>query len=119
MKDIIQTSSEATRSFTSSPLIFSRGPLQPTDLSSLLDGLSTACLVLMSIYIFLIYHIYYLCCLCIDFYNLSACWGCWFVVYIRMLIYKVFNVIHFDYTVVVGREKVWPGTRLTTPVGWL
>ena len=41
----------------------------------------------MSLNIFLIYNIYYLCCFCIDFYELSAWCGCWFVVYIRRFIY--------------------------------
>ena len=46
----------------------------------------------MSLNIFLIYNIYYLCCLCIDFYDLTAWCGCWFVVYIRRFIYKFLNV---------------------------
>ena len=39
----------------------------------------------VAIYIYLIYNtgINYLCCLCIDFYDLSAWCGCWFIVYIR------------------------------------
>ena len=59
------------------------GLLQASDLSSLPDGRSTACPIRMSLCIFLIYNIYYLCCFCIDFYDLSAWCGCWFVVYIR------------------------------------
>ena len=60
----------------------------------------------MSLNIFLIYNIYYLCCLCIDFYDLSAWCGCWFVVYIRRFIYKFLNVCPFDYTAVAVSGKV-------------
>ena len=82
--------------------------LQPSDLSSLSAGWSTAGTIRMSLYIFLIYNIYKLCCLCIDFYDLSAWCGCWFVVYIRRFIYKFLNVCPFDYTDVAGSEKVGP-----------
>ena len=34
--------------------------------------------------------------------------GCWFVVYIKIFIYKILNVCHFDYTAVAGSGKVWP-----------
>ena len=60
---------------------------QPSDLSSLSAGRRIACPIRMSLYIFLPYHIYYLCFTCIDFYDLSAWDGCWFVVYIRRFIY--------------------------------
>ena len=56
--------------------------------------------------------------MCIDFYDLSAWCGCWFVVYKRRFIYKFLNVCPFDYTAVAGIGKV-PVNRLTTPVGWL
>ena len=59
-------------------------------------------------YIFLIYTIYLLYCLCIDFYDLSAWCGCWFVVYIRRCIYKFLNVCPFDYTAVAGSGKDGP-----------
>ena len=62
----------------------------------------------MSLYIFLLYYIYHLCFTCIDFYDLSAWGGCWFVVYIRRFIYKFLNVCPFDYTAVVGSGKVGP-----------
>ena len=62
----------------------------------------------MSLYIFLLYNIYHLCFTCIDFYDLSAWGGCWFVVYIRRFIYKCLNVCPFDYTAVVGSGKVGP-----------
>ena len=62
----------------------------------------------MSINIFLIYNIYYLCCLCIDFYDLSGCCGCLFVVYVRRFIYKFLNVCPFDYTALAGSGKVGP-----------
>ena len=35
---------------------------------------------------------HHLCCMCIDFYDLSAWAGCWFVVYIRRFIYKLLNL---------------------------
>ena len=73
----------------------------------------------MCLYIFLIYNIYHLCCLCIDFNDLSACFDCWFVVYVRRFIYKFLNVCSLDNTVVAGREKVRPVNQLTTPVRWL
>ena len=76
-----------------------------SDLSSLPDGRSTARQIRMSLNIFLIYNINFLCCLCIDFYDLSAWWGCVFVVYIRRFIYKFLNVCHFDYTAVAGSGK--------------
>ena len=62
----------------------------------------------MSLYIILLYHIYHLCFTCIDFYDLSALGGCWFVVYIRRFIYKFLNVCPFDYTAVAGSGKVGP-----------
>ena len=62
----------------------------------------------MSLYIFLLYYIYHLCLTCIDFYDLSAWGGCWFVVYIRRFIYKFLNVCPFDYTAVAGSGKVGP-----------
>ena len=46
--------------------------------------------------------------ICIDFYDISAWDGCWFVVYIRRFIYKYLNVCPFDYTAVAGRGKVGP-----------
>ena len=42
----------------------------------------------VTIYIFLLYFVYHLCFTCIDFYDLSTWGGCWFVVYIKRLIYK-------------------------------
>ena len=39
-----------------------------------------------------LYYIYHLCFTCIDFYDLSAWDGCWFVVCIRRFIYKFLNV---------------------------
>ena len=62
----------------------------------------------MSLYIFLLYNIYHLCFTCIDFYDLSAWGGCWFVVYITRFIYKFLNVCPFDYTAVAGSGKVGP-----------
>ena len=62
----------------------------------------------MSLYIFLLYNIYHLCFTCIDFYDLSAWGGCWFVVYIRRLIYICFNACPFDYTAVAKSGKVGP-----------
>ena len=62
----------------------------------------------MSLYIFLLYHIYHLCFTCIDFYDLSAWCGCWFVVYIRRFIYTFLNVCPFDYTAVEVSGKVGP-----------
>ena len=59
----------------------------------------------MSLYIFLLYNIYHLCFTCIDFYDLSAWVGCWFVVYIRRFIYRFLNACPLDYT---GSGKVGP-----------
>ena len=81
---------------------------QPSDLSSLSAGQSIACPIRMSLYIFLLFYIYHLCFTCIDFYDLSAWGGCWFVVYIRRFIYKFLNVCPFDYTAVVVSGKVGP-----------
>ena len=62
----------------------------------------------MSLYIYLLYNIYHLCFTCIDFYDLSAWVGCWFVVYIRRFIHKFLNVCPFYYTAVAGSGKVGP-----------
>ena len=62
----------------------------------------------MSLYIVLLYYIYHLCFTCIDFYDLSAWGGCWFVVYIGRFIYKFLNVCPFDYTTIAGSGKVGP-----------
>ena len=62
----------------------------------------------MSLYIFLLYYIYHLCFTCIDFYDLSAWDGCWFVVYIRRFIYKFLNAYPFDKTAAAGSWKVGP-----------
>ena len=56
----------------------------------------------------LLYNIYHLCFTCIDFYDLSAWGGCWFIVYIRRFIYQVLNVCPFEYSAVAGSEKVGP-----------
>ena len=71
-------------------------------------GRSIACPIQMSLYIFLLYYIYHLCFTCIDFYDLSAWTGCWFVVYIRRFIYKFLNLCPFDWTAVAGSGKVGP-----------
>ena len=44
--------------------------------------------------------------MCIDFYDLSAWCGCWFVVNIRRFIYIFLNVCPFDFTAVAGSGKV-------------
>ena len=62
----------------------------------------------VTIYIYLLYYMYHLCFTCIDFYDLSAWDGCWFVVYIRRFIYKFLNVCPFDYTAVAGSWKIGP-----------
>ena len=49
----------------------------------------------MSLNIFLIYTIYLLCCLFIDFYDLSAWCGCWFVVYIRRVYLQSYKCMSF------------------------
>ena len=62
----------------------------------------------MSPYIYLIYNIYHLCFTCIDFYDIAAWSGCWFVVYIKRFVYKFLHVRPFDYTAVPGCWKVGP-----------
>ena len=117
MTGLVQTSLEATRSWSSSPLIVRvRTPsaIRP-ELASRRPEHS---LLYSDVAIFLIYNIYYLCCTCIDFYDLSDWGSCWFVVYIRMFIYNFLNVCPFDYTAVAGSGKVGTVNRLTTPVGW-
>ena len=57
--------------------------------------------------------------MCIDLYDISACCGYLFVVYIRRFINKYMNVWPLDYTAVAGSGKVGPVNRLTTPAGWL
>ena len=56
--------------------------------------------------------------MCIDFYDLSARGGCWFVVYIRKFIYKYLNVCAFDYTAVAGIRKVGP-VNLVNHTSWV
>ena len=63
---------------------FSRIFGQPSYLSSLSSRRSIACPNRMSLYIFLLYYIYHLCFTCVDFYDLFAWGGCWFVVFIRL-----------------------------------
>ena len=53
-------------------------------------------------------YIYHLCFTCINFYDLSAWDGCWFIVFLRRFIYKFLNVCPFDYTAVAGSWKVGP-----------
>ena len=59
-------------------------------------------------YVFLLYNIYLLCFTCIDFYDLFALGGCWFVVYIKRFIYKVLSMCPFDYTAIAESGKVGP-----------
>ena len=106
MTGLVKTSLEATRSWSSFPLIVS--PDSFSHLSSLSAGRSIACPVGMSLFIFLLYYIYHLCFMCIDCYDLSAWGSCWFVVYIRRFIYKFLNMCSFDYTAVAGSRKVGP-----------
>ena len=73
----------------------------------------------MSLNIFLIYNIYCLCCLIIDFYDLSAWRGCWFVVYIRRIIYTFLDVCPLIIRLLRGVGRLGPVNRLITPVGWL
>ena len=79
-------------------------------MSSLPDGGARPAYLDATIYMYfvLIYNIYYLFCLCIDFYDLPAGCGCWFVVYIRWFIYKKLNVCPFDCTVVAESTTVCP-----------
>ena len=91
------------------------GLLQPSDLSSLSDGRSIACPIRMSIYIFLICNIYYLCCTCIDFYDLSAWGGCWFVAYIRRFIYKC---VSFWLHRCCGEWEGW-ARKPVSHIGWV
>ena len=81
---------------------------QPSYLSTHPDGRSIACPIRLSLYIYLLYNIYYLCFTCIDFYDLYAWGGYWFVIYIRRVIYKFLNVCPFDFTAVAGSRKVGP-----------
>ena len=55
--------------------------------------------------------------MCIDFYDLSAWCGCWFVVYIKRFIYEFLNVCPFDYTAVAGSGKV--GRKPVNHTSWV
>ena len=98
------------------------GLLQPSDLSSLSDGRSIACPIRMSLNIYICYIIFYHLYLYVlrvsTFYDLSAWGGCWFVVYIRMFIYKFLNVCPFDHTAVAGRWKVGPVNQVNH-ISWV
>ena len=106
MTGLVLTSSEATGSWSLSPLIGSRDSSEHSRPYS--D---------VAKYI-LIYHIYYLCCLCIDFYDLFAWCGCWFVVYIREVYLHIFKCVSFWLHGCCGEWEEGPVNRLTTPVGW-
>ena len=107
MTGFVQTSSEATKSWSSSPLIVSRDSFSHQTWVRFQPGGALPALFGCH-YIFLLYYIYHLCFTCIDFYDLSAWAGFWFVVYIRRFIYRFLNVCPFDYTAVVGSGKVGP-----------
>ena len=109
MTGLVQTSSEATRSWSSSPLIVSRDSFSHQTWARFQPAEHSLPYSDVTIYIyFLLYYIYHLCFTCIDFYYLSAWGGCWFFVYIRRFIYKFLNVCPFDYTAVPGSGKVGP-----------
>ena len=91
MTSLVQTSSEATGSWYSSPLIVSRNSFSHQTWAHFQTGGAQPALFGCH-YIYVWYHYlyfwYYLCCLCIDFSELSAWCCCWFVVYIRRFIHK-------------------------------
>ena len=70
----------------------------------------------VTIYVYILSIIYHLCFTCIDFYDLSAWSGCWFVVYIRRFIYKFLNECPFDYTAVAGSGKVGPVNQVNDSI---
>ena len=106
MTGIVQTSSEATRSWSSSPLIVSRDSFSHQTWARFQPGGAKPALFGCHYIFFLLYHIYHLCFTCIDFYDLSDWSDCWFDVYIRRFIYKFLNVCPFDYAAVAGSGKV-------------
>ena len=108
MTGLVLTSSEATGSWSPSPLIVSR------DSYSLWTWahVHTACSTVYfngCPYIFLInYYIYYRVYVCVPyFYDLSALVSCWCSVSIRRIIYNFFlNACPFDYTSVAESGKI-------------
>ena len=115
MTGLVQTSSEATRSWSSSPLIVSRTPAAIRPELAFSRAEHSLPYSDVTLYIFLLYHIYHLCFTCIDFYDLSAGGGWWFVVYIRRFIFKFLNMCPFDYTAVAGNGKVGPVNQVNHP----
>ena len=91
MTVFVQTSSEETRSWSSSPLIVNLDIFSPWTWAHLHIGRSICLNRRMSLYIF-IYHFSHLRCLCTDFYDISALYGCWFLIFIKRIIYKCLNV---------------------------
>ena len=109
MTGLVQTSSEATRSWFHPLwlLVGTTSVIRP-ELASRRAEHSLPYSDVTIIYIFLLYNIYHLCFTCIDFYDLSAWGGCLFVVDIRRFIYKFLNMCPFDYTAVAGSGNVGP-----------
>ena len=105
MTGLVQTFSEATRSWYSSPLIVSRDSIRPELAFSQAEHSLPYSDVTIYIFCNIIFIIY---ALRVSIYDLSAWGGCLFVVYIRRFIYKFLNVCPFDYTAVAGSGKVGP-----------
>ena len=118
MTGLVQTSSEATRSRASSPLIVSRDSYSPWTLARFQMGGAQPTFADVTIYFWYLIFITLDVCV-INFYDLSAWDGCWSSVSIWRFIYRFLDVCPFDSTTVAVSGKVGPVNRLTTPVGWL
>ena len=105
MTGLVQTSSEATRSWSSSLwlLVGTPSAIRPELAFSRAEHSLPYSDV--TIYIFAVIFIIYA--LRVSIFMTSLAWGgCWFVVYIRRFIDQILNVCPFDYTAVAGSGKV-------------
>ena len=56
----------------------------------------------------------------LNFYDLSACNGCWSLVSILRFIYNFFNVCPYDFTAIAGSGQVITlNVRLIPPIEWI
>ena len=107
MTGLVQTSSEVTRSWSSSPLIVSRDSFSHQTLARFQTGRAWPARFGCH-YIYFCYIIFIFFALLYRFLWPLVLGGCWFVVYIRRFSYNFLNVCRFDYTAVTGSVKVGP-----------
>ena len=118
MTGLVLTSSEATRSWSSFPMIVIRTP--STIRPELASRRAEHSLPYSDVTTYIFWYNFLL----PIGYAYRFLWplrSVWLLVcvYIRRSIYKILNVCPFDYMAVAGSEKVGPVNRLTTPIEWM